>query len=219
MRFSQIFAIALALNVAFAAKPPSKIAPDVNTNTQAVANVIVHFATPPGQPQHAAVAALGGALNRELGLLNGASYAIPANLVPLIAALPQVSLITSDHPLQSLGGTVTYNGAPCDYGWMTVGADRAGSTFGVTGADIGVAVIDSGIDANPDLQDAKGKNRIVYEQSFVAGDAKPADKYGHGTAVAGIIGGTGKNSTGTWIRLHDSRHCAGREFYQLARAG
>src|SRR5262249_22414185 len=66
---------------------------------------------------------------------------------------------------------------------------------GYTGNNIGVAVIDSGIRTNhPDLAH-DGYSRVVYSQSFIAGlDA--SDQYGHGTHVAGIIGGNGYGSNG-----------------------
>src|SRR5262249_27174248 len=67
--------------------------------------------------------------------------------------------------------------------------------LGYDGTGIGVAVIDSGIFDIPDLDNASKKSRIVYSQDFVG---KPAiDQYGHGTHVAGIVGGNGVNSTGS----------------------
>ena len=45
-----------------------------------------------------------------------------------------------------------------------------------------------------DLNNASGVSRVVYSQSFVAGDTTTPDKYGHGTHVAGLIGGTGASS-------------------------
>jgi serine protease AprX len=37
-------------------------------------------------------------------------------------------------------------------------------------------------------------SRVVYSQSFVSGDTTTSDKYGHGTHVAGLIGGSGASS-------------------------
>src|SRR5262249_49371505 len=54
------------------------------------------------------------------------------------------------------------------------------------------AIIDSGIYAfHSDLQ-----LRVIYAESFVAGDTSTVDVYGHGTHVAGIVGGDGLSSTG-----------------------
>ena len=62
------------------------------------------------------------------------------------------------------------------------------------GTGIGVAIIDSGISDHGDLHNASGASRVVYSQSFVAGDTTTPDKFGHGTHVAGLIGGTGASS-------------------------
>ncbi len=75
----------------------------------------------------------------------------------------------------------------------SVGADSAWRS-GWDGAGIGIAVIDSGIAAHPDLQDAFGLSRVVYRQNFV--DNQAGDPYGHGTHVAGILAGNGKSSLG-----------------------
>jgi subtilisin family serine protease len=65
-----------------------------------------------------------------------------------------------------------------------------GAIPGVTGAGIGVAVVDSGISPHAAL-----KNRIVANVSFVTGDPSTADAFGHGTHVAGIIAGTATAAT------------------------
>jgi len=56
-------------------------------------------------------------------------------------------------------------------------------------------VIDSGVSDHPDLHNASGASRVVYSESFVAGDTTTADGYGHGTHVAGLIAGNGSSST------------------------
>lgn len=65
----------------------------------------------------------------------------------------------------------------------------------VTGTGVRVAVLDTGIDeAHPDLA---GRFNVDLSRSFTT-KAEIADRNGHGTHVAGIIGGTGKESNGLY---------------------
>jgi subtilisin family serine protease len=83
-----------------------------------------------------------------------------------------------------------------------------------TGADVTVAIIDSGIDlGHPDLtpnlwtnpgevagngvdDDGNGYVDDVHGFDFVEGDGTPQDANGHGTHVAGIVGARGGNGIG-----------------------
>jgi serine protease AprX len=83
-------------------------------------------------------------------------------------------------------------GASLDYTAVAVGAPVAWSS-GLNGTGIGVAVIDSGVYNHPDLNAANSSNsRVVYRQSFIGGELN--DDFGHGTHVAGIVGGNGSSS-------------------------
>ena len=82
-----------------------------------------------------------------------------------------------DHPIR----------AKLDYAAAAVTATIAAERYGVSGAGIGVAVIDSGITPG-----AEFAGRIVYNEDFTGGNAD--DPYGHGGHVAGIIAGDGGNS-------------------------
>jgi serine protease AprX len=73
-------------------------------------------------------------------------------------------------------------------------ATAAAQQYPFNGAGVGVAVIDSGIADHPDLHTAAGPSRVVYSQSFVSGNSSAVDAYGHGTHVAGILGGNGAAS-------------------------
>ena len=78
-----------------------------------------------------------------------------------------------------------------------IGADQLHEQ-GYTGAGVTVAVFDSGISSHPDLD----PSRIVASVDFTSGTpifiTGDADEYGHGTAVAGILGGTGQESNGAY---------------------
>ncbi len=57
----------------------------------------------------------------------------------------------------------------------------------LTGAGIGIAVLDSGVyAAHNAFKDGAGASRVVYSQNFVEGSTSTADAYGHGTHVAGL---------------------------------
>jgi serine protease AprX len=67
---------------------------------------------------------------------------------------------------------------------------------GWDGTGIGIAVIDSGVSSAYDLNsDNNLSSRIAYSQSFVPGDTSTADDFGHGTHIAGIIGGNAYTSS------------------------
>ncbi len=68
----------------------------------------------------------------------------------------------------------------------------------LTGQGVTVAVIDSGVSSfHPDLMTG-GNSRIIASEKFGDYVFTPEDLYGHGTHVAGIIGGNGSASDGTY---------------------
>src|ERR1041385_192021 len=74
-----------------------------------------------------------------------------------------------------------------------INADKVWATYGTRGAGIVVAIIDTGIDYNhPPLGGGFGAgHRVIGGHDFINNDDDPMDDYGHGTHVAGIVGGNG----------------------------
>jgi len=158
-----------------------KIAPDLlgllKNLTQPV-NVVVQFNSVPGLLEITKLLTLGGVIHQQYNLIPAISVQLPAAVVDLLALDPAVAYISPDRQMAGTLDLTTY----------AVGADTAFQS-GYTGAGVGIAIVDSGIYAHPDLA-----SRIVYSQSFVA--KTNADDYGHGTHVAGIAAGSGVSSTG-----------------------
>ena len=118
--------------------------------------------------------------------LNGWAGIIPANKLRDLAQDPRVASITPDHPVSAFGqGTEDASFA----GLVPAGIERIGAAPGsvaYTGAGVGVAVLDTGLDlTNTDLHCASN--------SFSAYGPSAQDDNGHGTHVGGIIGGLGND--------------------------
>ena len=67
---------------------------------------------------------------------------------------------------------------------------------GYLGKGIGVAVVDTGIALHKDF--IEGGNRVIAFADFINHKNEPYDDNGHGTHVAGIIGGNGFSSKGKY---------------------
>jgi len=178
-----------------------KFAPDLaplvaqahlGTAASQTVKVIVQYKQVPQLPQMGRLQGLGGRLNSKLSLVRGVAFTIPVSALPALEADPEVLSVSIDHPLK---GMDDYTDAA-----MNVSAAWNG---GYNGTGIGVAVIDSGINDNlPDLWDpTETYSRVVYHQDFTGTSVYQFghlvyDLYGHGTHVAGIIGGNGYRSSG-----------------------
>jgi serine protease AprX len=131
---------------------------------------------------------LGATQTNSLDIINGSVFRVPASMLPLLEQDPDIAYVSPDRKTIHLSQEDFVLDATQSTGVINAG---------YTGYGIGVAVIDSGIRAgHPDLMNLyTGYSRVVYSQSFISGlDA--SDQYGHGTHVAGIIGGNGYVSNG-----------------------
>jgi len=120
----------------------------------------------------------------------GQAFTVPAGSLAALANDPEVAFVSVDHSLKAMD----------DYTDAAMNVTAAvNSAYAGTGT--GVAVIDSGInDKHADLGNGS-KSRVLYHQDFTGtttylNNKRIWDLYGHGTHVAGIIGGNGNKSNG-----------------------
>jgi serine protease AprX len=200
MRSKTSLVIVVLALVAVAAARNEKLSPELkNQASRSSVDVIVQFHSRLTAKHHLRMASRGGRLRNELRVVNAATYSISAAALKNLAKDPDVAYISPDRPLTGMG-TVSST-ATLDYHTDTINAPYAWGT-GLDGTGIGVAVIDSGIFDMPDLHGAgpgnSGKTRVAYNQNFTSAYFWDTyDHYGHGTHVAGIVGGDGSKSTGS----------------------
>jgi serine protease AprX len=128
------------------------------------------------------VSALGGRTGRRLTGIGSVVAEVPEGALGALAAAPTVRGVSLDRRTQ---GTLERTA-------VSIGARWVADNLGFDGTGIGVAIIDSGVArAHDDLD-----GRVVHFVDFVDFQSQPHDGYGHGTHVAGIIAGSGRDSNG-----------------------
>jgi serine protease AprX len=129
--------------------------------------------------------------NTRLDLINGEVLDLPNGVLRKLAAHPNVFRLHYDRPIK----THNYRTS------ITTGARVVTDFMGITGAGVGIAIIDSGISTwHDDLTNKSstlypyGNQRVAKFVDFVNGRTLPYDDNGHGSHVAGIIAGNGYDS-------------------------
>lgn len=130
---------------------------------------------------------LGGQVIKRLPEVHALVALLDSNGITILSKNPDVIYISKDRKVTALADDAT----------AAVNAPVAWQS-GYTGAGVGVALIDSGINEHPDFDDQQhGHSRVVFHQSFIHKKEKlTQDEYGHGTHIAGLIAGDGLSSTG-----------------------
>jgi serine protease AprX len=129
----------------------------------------------------------------RLNIINGQVLEVPDNVLRKLEAHPNIFRVHFNRPLKRQNYRTS----------LTIGSPAVQRAYGLTGAGVGVAVIDSGITTwHDDLTNRSstlypyGDQRVTTFVDFVNGQALPYDDAGHGTHVAGIIAGNGYDSAG-----------------------
>jgi serine protease AprX len=159
--------------------------------------VIVRLA--PGAPAEQLVRTAGGTLAGDLPLINGVVAHVSAAGAMRLATEPGVQHVSLDAivrpttetiPVTSTEAYEELENGPAS----ATGAASAWNAKRATGKGIGVAVIDTGIAGQvPDFNDADGSSRVIAEATINPGATRAGDRLGHGTHIAGLIGGNSLN--------------------------
>src|SRR6202158_2730596 len=171
------------------AGPTAKFSADLQQRAAgagSMVTVIVQYRQMPTASSIRTMQVGGAAIKSKLHTIRAVTMRVPVSMLAKLAKDPNVAYITPDRPVSLTATSEDYTTA--------VEADVAAAQFALDGTGVGVAIIDSGVAEHGDLHDASGAGRGVYSRRFVAGDTTTSDKFGHGTHVAGLIGGTGANS-------------------------
>jgi subtilisin len=128
-------------------------------------------------PDAALIHAHGGKITYEYGIIPAIACSLPAQAINALKNNPHVAYIEEDFQVTAL----EYKVGSEDWGITQIGANTVHLTD--KGADIKVAVIDTGINKlHEDLQ-----NRYKGGYNFLNPASEPIDDNGHGTHCAGII--------------------------------
>ena len=133
---------------------------------------------------------LGGTAIRPLQVIGGFSASVPSARLADLRALPGVTSVVPDSPVQLHSG---YDPGADSFSLLNTAADlgaAAAWSQGITGAGVDVAVLDSGVTPVAGLS-APGKVINGPDLSFDSQTPSVAhlDGFGHGTFMAGLIAG------------------------------
>jgi serine protease AprX len=171
-------------------RPSIKFSSDLRRggNATELVTVIVQYRQMPTDAYLNTARSHGAAIHFKHQAIRAVTMRVPASMLVELENDPNVAYVTPDRSV-----SMTSSNPQTEEFATAVQADIAASQYGLDGTGIGVAVIDSGVANHADLGNGS-KSRVVYNQSFVPLDTTTSDKFGHGTHVAGLIGGNGSGS-------------------------
>ncbi len=138
------------------------------------------------------ITGLGGKVIRPIGVVNGAVATLASDRLSALRAAPCVASVTPDGSvtLSSIGGYDPTADVGSLYNTEQIIGAQAAWNAGITGQNIGVALIDTGVAPVAGLN---AENQVINGPDVSFDSQTPAlrylDAYGHGTSMAGIIAG------------------------------
>src|SRR5437762_2322343 len=185
---------------------PTKISSDlarqIRTNPGARAKVIIQLNQRPSSLFDSLLTTFGGSISRRLINLNVSVVDLPLNAIEALTARDEVRFISPDRQLGMFGHVETTTGLA---NVRTQTTSSLGGLLTTTtvfdGHGIGIAIVDSGIDAQHVVfRDSLGLSRVTLNRDFT-GENRTDDAYGHGTHVASIAAGNNQISSGAYTGI------------------
>ncbi len=174
-------------------------------------SVIVQKTTPLADVE-SQVTELGGKVTKNLSMIRAFAATLPSSAVTRLSENNGVRWISIDAPainqeapcptcIDSSILQNTYNKTVrADKAWTKWNASIGQYAPWIEGNGVGVAVVDSGINASVGDFGENG-SRVIVQQNFASSSNSAADNYGHGTFVAGVIAGDGGSSNGSYVGI------------------
>ena len=200
-----LIAASVVLPAAAGGSPqPSKADPALYSQAQrhpmAELPVIVRELSPRTSTAEDLVRSLGGRVSHELPIVGGFSAAVPGGVVPKLTASPDILRVWGDARIgMSTVDMDQYDSYPVNTVWKTT-INLLQALLKADGSGVGVAVLDTGVVAMPDLA-----NQVAYRVDFTP-EEDGLDRYGHGTHMSGIVAGDGTSSGGQYVGVAPGAH-------------
>ena len=185
-------AIALSLLVGICVPPVGaqnqrKLSADAEAMVnEASVPVIIRYKQMPTTRHQGNIRSHGGAVNRVLSQLPLIVASLPGSQLGAIASDPDVAYVSLDRPVRA--HVAEYTAEPINA--PAVWAQRQ------YGNGVGVAIVDSGVSGSVQDLGSGSNSSVVFRANFSPTSTSAGDKYGHGSAVAGLVAGDGADSTG-----------------------
>jgi subtilisin family serine protease len=180
----------------------AKVSPDLAERTRGKGGereggdkvtVIVQLGSRPKGQLNAFLNRNGVHVNADFKNLDALAVELPADAVAQLASFPEVTYVSADREVTSLGGHLS----------TTAGADAVrqqttptGTAYTLDGTGVGVAILDSGLYASH----KSFVGRVGGSKDYT-GEGRTDDPYGHGTHVAGILAGSTSVASGKYVGI------------------
>jgi serine protease AprX len=175
--------VAFAVMLAAGVSRPIPAATDLGESV----SVIVSKVNPFDRTAEQRVRQMGGTVTEDLPIIDGFSAVVPAGGIARLEATPGVMTVRRDGIVKVEGQMGEDSGTASAVYTEVTRANRLWRD-GITGKNVNVALIDTGVNQTGDLA-----GQVLHTVDFTP-EQDNKDNYGHGTFVAGLIAGSGAGS-------------------------